>query len=298
MFRRLFSFVFFAPFFLNAQTAFIVGNDTICDNASKAIVKVDFTGNAPFTFSYSINGINQSSITTQNTSYLISTSIAGTYTLQNFNDAISVGTTSGSAIVTVLESPTAIIHLASDILSILYPIANFFSQSIGDIVSWEWSFGDNTPPNFSENPNHTYKDSLAIYQVSMIVFDNKGCVDTSFKHIQVADDFWVYIPNSFTPDKDGVNDKLCIEYHGIRENTFLFKVFNSQGNLMYQSTKPNELRCCIDISREECVKEGGWDGTYYKTSKKLPSDTYVYEIYFQDFEGWKHSEYGSIMLIR
>ena len=58
---------------------------------------------------------------------------------------------------------------------------------------------------------------------------------------------------------------------------------------MYQSTKPNELRCGI---------KGGWDGTYYKTSKKLPSDTYVYEIYFQDFEGWKHSKYGPIMLIR
>jgi len=290
MFIRLFSFIFFTPLFLNAQTAFIVGNDTICDNASKAIVRVDFTGSPPFTFSYSINGINQDLITTQNTSYLISTSIAGTYTLQNFNDVtMSAGTTSGSAIVTVLESPTAIIHLASDTLSILYPIANFFSQSIGNIVSWEWSFGDNTPPNFSENPTHAYKDSLAIYQVSMIVFDNKGCVDTSFKHIQIADDYWVYIPNSFTPDNDGVNDKLCIEYHGIRENTFLFKVFNSQGDLMYQSTKPNELRCGI---------KGGWDGTYYKASKKLPSDTYVYEIYFQDFEGWKYSEYGPIMLIR
>ena len=54
----------------------------------------------------------------------------------------------------------------------------------------------------------------------------------------VRDEFWIYIPNSFTPDDDMVNDKFCIEYSGIRENTFLFKVFNSQGDLMFQLTNP------------------------------------------------------------
>jgi len=44
--------------------------------------------------------------------------------------------------------------------------------------------------------------------------------------------------------------------------------------------------------------DGGWDGTHYKTKKALPSDTYIYEIYFQDFEGWKHKEYGTIVLVR
>ena len=34
--------------------------------------------------------------------------------------------------------------------------------------------------------------------------------------------------------------------------------------------------------------ENGWDGLHYKTGNKLPLGTYVYEIYFQDFEGWKH----------
>ena len=291
MFRVLFSFVLFAPLFLNAQTALIVGNDTICDNASKAIVTVDFTGNAPFTFSYSINGVNQSSITTQNTSYLISTPIAGVYTLQNFSDAISVGTISGSAIVTVLESPTAIIHLASDTLSVIYPIANFVSQSIGNIVSWDWNCGDNTSNINTEDASCSYSSTSAIYQTALIIQDINGCLDTAIRNVWVNEEYWMYIPTSFTPDKDVElnNEKFCIEYNGIRENTFLFKVYNAQGNLMYQSTKPNELKCSI---------KGGWDGTYYKTSKKLPSDTYVYEIYFQDFEGWKHSEYGSIMLIR
>jgi len=44
--------------------------------------------------------------------------------------------------------------------------------------------------------------------------------------------------------------------------------------------------------------EAGWDGKHYKAKNDLPSDTYIYEIYYQDFEGWKHNEYGSIILIR
>ena len=39
---------------MNAQTAFISGNDTICDNGDEATIKVDFTGVAPFTFIYSL----------------------------------------------------------------------------------------------------------------------------------------------------------------------------------------------------------------------------------------------------
>ena len=274
---------------MNAQTAFIAGNDTICDNASKSIIKVDFTGESPFKFSYSINGINQSSITTLNTTYLILTSIPGIYTLQSFNDIISVGTISGSAMVTVLESPTAIIHLDSDTLSVNYPVANFVSQSIGSIVSWDWNFGDNTSNMNTENVSHMYSDSSAIYQSTLIIQDINGCFDTAIRNVWVNEEYWLYIPTSFTPDNDKINDKFCIEYHAIRENTFLFKVYNAQGDLQYQSTNPSELKCS---------NGNGWDGKYFDDNRYLPLDTYAYEIYFQDFEGWKHQEYGTINLVR
>ena len=37
----------------------------------------------------------------------------------------------------------------------------------------------------------------------------------------------------------------------------------------------------------------GWDGKHYKTGKDLPFGTYIYEMYFQDFEGWKHQDVGT-----
>ena len=281
--------VLFLPLFVNAQTAFISGNDTICDNGGNATIKVDFTGVAPFTFMYSVNGNNTNSITTTINPYIINTKEEGTYTLVSYSDANGFGTVSSSGLVTVLESPTAVIHVASDTLPIIYTTVNFISQSIGNIISWQWDFGDNTSNISTEDAIHAYKDSAAIYQASLIVTDENGCLDTTIHNIWVRDEYWIYFPTAFTPDNDKINDKFCIEYNGIRENTFIFKVMDAQGDLMYQSISPSELRCSID---------SGWDGKQYKTKEDLPSDTYVYEVYFQDFEGWKHKEYGTIILVR
>ena len=277
------------PFVINAQTAVISGNDTICDNAQDgAEVSVSFNGISPFTFVHAINGVNQASITTTVNPHIITTFLPGTYTLTSFSDATSFGLVSGSGLVTVLASPTAIIHLQSDTLSIIYPVANFVSQSIGNIVSWSWNFGDNTTNASSQNSTHNYQDSSAIYSASLIVVDDQGCADTTTRTVWVRDEFWMYIPNSFTPDLDGINDNFCIEYNGIRENTFLFKVFNSQGDLMFESANPLELKCSLGF---------GWNGKSLENID-LPLDIYAYEIYFQDFEGWKHQEYGTVNLVR
>lgn len=279
------------PFVINGQTAFISGNDTICDNGDEASISVNFNGTAPFTFVYSINGNNMNSITTQNTPYYISTTLDGVYLLEQFNDAINFGSVSGSGLVVTLESPQAIIHLESDTLSILYSSANFVSKSVpvDGIISWQWDFGDNTANDFIPNPFHVYKDSSAIYQASLIVIDDNSCADTTTYNIWVRNKFWIYIPNSFSPDGDMINDKFCLEYNGIRHNTFFLKIFNIQGDLMFQSTSVLELKCSTG---------GGWNGKYFRNNIDLPSDTYAYEIYFQDFEGWKYQEYGTIDLIR
>jgi len=274
---------------MSAQTAFISGNDTICDNGPSAIIKIDFAGIPPFNFEFAINGITQPSITTTLNPYIINTKEEGTYTLVSVLDAIGYGSVSGQAFATIRQAPKAEFTTITDTLSILYPSVQLNDVSIGNIVAWTWDFGDNTANEFTVNPFHIYKDSIGVYQLSLIVFDDFGCSDTTSRQLWVADEYWMYIPNSFTPDLDGKNDKFCIEFNAIRNETFLFKVYNSQGDLMYQNSDPESLSC--NLNR-------GWDGSHYKTDSDLNPDTYVYEMYFQDFEGWKHKEFGFITLIR
>ena len=69
------------------------------------------------------------------------------------------------------------------------------------------------------------------------------------------------------------NVKFCISYHGIRENTFIFNVYNRSGDLVYSTDNIEELNCSSSI--------GGWNGKHQENSKKLSQDTYIYHIEHQ-----------------
>jgi len=276
--------------FLNA---FISGNDTLCDNTNMdAEVKVYFTGaTSPFTFVYAVNGISQPSITTIINPYIIHPHEEGIYTLTSFENGL--GVISGSAFVTFNQAPAALFTTATDTLSILFPSLQLNDKSIeGDtnISSWNWDFGDNTPLSTDTNPFHTYNDLVGIYQITLIVLDDFGCSDTTFRQVQITDEYWMYIPNSFTPDLDGINDVFCIQFHAVREETFYFNVYDRFSTLVYATSNITELECELSSN--------GWDGKHYKTGKYLPFGTYIYEMYFQDFEGRKHQDVGQLSIIR
>ena len=272
-------------------TSFISGNDTICSNTNdNAEIKIYFdAGVPPYTFTYSIDGINQNSVTTIDNPYTIFTNQQGNYLLTSFNDLNESGSMSGSAFVTVADPPRANFLTSEDTLSTLYTTVSFEDNSIGNIQSWNWDFGDKNYSN-SVNPVHTYTDSAGIVQVKLIVIDNNGCSDTTFKQIWIEDEFWIYLPNSFTPDNNGINDYFCLSYKGIIKETFIFNIFNRGSDLVYSTNNIDDLKCMSSGN--------GWDGLHYKTGNKLPLGVYVFEIYFQDFEGWKHRKTGTISLIR
>ena len=294
MFRIFLFLVVSFPFLLKSQDAFISGNDTICDNEGDAEIKISFNGTAPFEFEYAINGINQSSITTFINPYFIESSQEGTYSLVSYSADGSAGTVSGNARITVLKSPTAIISTITDTISILDPSLHFTSNSLGDINLQSWNYGYDALFDTIENPIHTFPlDSqglgiVATYTVSLIVLDDNNCNDTTSKTIFIENDYWIHLPNSFTPDNDNINDKFCIEYSGIRENTFSFYILNRNGDILFETNDSKSLKCS---------ENGGWDGIDNDGNDIIPGG-YVYELYFQEWDGWKNTKHGTINLIR
>ncbi len=107
------------------------------------------------------------------------------------------------------------------------------------------------------------------------------------KIITISNEYWIYIPNSFTPDLDGKNDRFCIQHNAIRENTFLFNVHNRYGELVYSTDKITDLDC-----------SNGWDGRSISSGELLPPGVYIYKIYYQDFQGWKYDDVSIITLVR
>lgn len=95
---------------LPAPTASLVSDTvTICEGASDTLT-INFTGTAPFTFIYRINGMNQAPITADSSPYILivspSTGIVD-YTLLSVNDSICPGAVSGIYRINVTPAPTA-----------------------------------------------------------------------------------------------------------------------------------------------------------------------------------------------
>tara|TARA_B110000003_G_C16621460_1_gene523320 strand:- start:527 stop:1726 length:1200 start_codon:yes stop_codon:yes gene_type:complete len=280
------------PFLRKGGSAFIYSNDTICRNTQDpAEVSVLFTGESPFTFVYSINGDPQLPITTTANPHIMQTKQEGYYSLVSFSDINGTGDVTGQGIVTVLDPPVADFITQPDTITILSPSTQCLDMSIGDVVSWGWSFGDG---NFSDsqNPYHTYADNTnSLYQIILVIEDASGCSDTAEKIITINDVVTMYVPNAFTPDNDNINDVFCLSYHGVREQSFYINVYDRFSNLVYTNTNIEELECGF-------LPQKGWDGTHYLTGNELPTGVYTYVVYYQDFEGWNRQKDGKISMIR
>jgi gliding motility-associated-like protein len=91
----------------------------------------------------------------------------------------------------------------------------------------------------------------------LTVTSDKGCVDTSSMFLKVL--FKPLIPNTFTPNGDGVNDRWDIMYLDSYPGAIV-EVYNTAGTLLFRSV--NYLT--------------PWDGTY--KGSRLPFGTYYYVV--------------------
>ena len=90
---------------------------------------------------------------------------------------------------------------------------------------------------------------------------------------------YLYVPNAFTPNGDGVND-IFQAFASYDVSAFSLKIFDRWGEKVYESNNYNQ----------------GWDGRYRGTA--LPAGVYVYELSIVSLIGNTASKKGSLTLIR
>lgn len=93
------------------------GSATICNGQSLPL-QVSFTGTSPYTFVYSINGVNQPPVNTPGPFFTINaapSSGVNTYELESVSDPGCSGTVSGSFVITVGAAPAAAISGAASV---------------------------------------------------------------------------------------------------------------------------------------------------------------------------------------
>ena len=180
-------------------------------------------------------------------------------------------------VVIVHGYPTAVFSQSSNEISVLNPGIAFFDESI-DATYWEWDFGDGTISN-EQNPVHEFADSGS-YTVRLIVHSDGGCPDTIYSTVRVEMEFIINVPNSFTPNGDGVNDGFIA--YGIGYTEYDMWILDRWGKKIYHSTDKNVA----------------WDGTYFGNGKQCQADVYEWVLDVVDFKGRKHRLIGHVTLWR
>ncbi|MES2565731.1 MAG: gliding motility-associated C-terminal domain-containing protein [Bacteroidota bacterium] len=185
----------------------------------------------------------------------------------------------------VYPQPTASFYADPLKVSILDPNFNFINTSQG-ATTYYWDFGDPAALNGSNtstvmNPSHGYS-YVGEYKVNLIAISPRGCRDIASQIVEVIPDFSVYIPNSFTPDENGLNDIFQPLGVGIDEENYRLDIFDRWGENIFTS---NNFR-------------KGWDGSVKGGSKPAPQGVYIYKLMVHDILGNKHPYVGHVTVIR
>jgi len=152
-------------------------------------------------------------------------------------------------------------------------------------VSYSWSPSQFLDNPMSAQPLGTFTDPGKYYYVLQGISDS-GCVATDTVLIQVLAHSTFAVPNAFTPDGDGINDKLIpIALEGALIKSF--SVYNKWGELVYS----NLSKSIVAVPQSSQI---AWDGTF--NGVRQPQGVYVWKIEYTDSNGIPRLQVGNVTL--
>ncbi len=193
-----------------------------------------------------------------------------------------------SVLITELVVSDLEVHLESQIdLDIgepyqLNPEINLPLSEISEIV-WKPAFG----LSCTDCLNPVVNSSLTT-RYELTINDFNGCTATSqiLVNINNGGKLPVYIPNVFSPNNDGMNDRLVIYGSEFIQNISSIKVFSRWGGLVFEATNfpPNDF-------------QAAWNGRS-PTGGFLPRDVYLVQLEVELLDGRREVVFGDVLLLR
>jgi gliding motility-associated-like protein len=154
----------------------------------------------------------------------------------------------------------------------------FQNLSINNVQNF-WYFSNGTT-SMEVHPRMIF-DEPGTYVACLLVKNALGCSDTLCKPIKIGcTDNAVFIPNSFTPNGDGLNDVFNMVALAQCLEKFELRVYDRWGEEIFHSDKPGE----------------SWDGTY--KGKAVSEDVYIYQLQYALLNKKSSVKTGHITVIK
>lgn len=173
----------------------------------------------------------------------------------------------------VVDNPTVAARYPDKTAVMNYP-EQLHARHIGASVLW-------TPPLSLDNP--TSYDPVFKGMASQLYLiqlrSTHGCLTVDTQYVKTRKHVEIFVPGSFTPDGNGLNDYLYPTLMGFTSVNY-FRVYNRWGKLLYQ----------VKGDRP------GWDGKI--NGKVQDTQTVVWMIEAIDMDGMVHQQQGTSVLLR
>jgi gliding motility-associated-like protein len=180
-------------------------------------------------------------------------------------------------LISVLPTPRAGFYLSEAQTEILDPEITIVSDALNaDTVWYEIPYFKSFygPDQIVLFPDTGY------FTVIQFVENSYGCRDTAQRIVYIRPSFRIFVPNTFTPNNDGINDILKVS--GLEINTLRFTIYDRWGQQIYQS---------FDL-------ENGWDGKSNTNNELIQNGVYYYQVELVDNSGLEHKLDGWVNLVR
>ncbi len=156
---------------------------------------------------------------------------------------------------------------------------------------WQWGNGQILQADEAEDlargreytPAYTLAGTYTIELKASRPFaanSTQGCFATASQQIQVNKKFILEIPNAFSPNQDGLNERFnIVTSDGV---AIQGTIYNRWGEIIYQW---------------DTTQEGqAWDGTYQ--GKPVPNGVYFYMLSLKELDKTAHYKQGTLHVVR
>lgn len=169
----------------------------------------------------------------------------------------------------VYDLPEANFIATPNPASMSSPLVYFNNISSLNSTSYFWEFGTGGSLGQSSQTDPTFTFPLSqpgTYSICLTAITDYACEHTICRTVTVNEEFFIYVPNSFTPNGDGINDEFFPVIEGFTPLSYKMMIFNRWGELISQS--------------ENIGKK--WNGIDSRNGSESKSDVYVWKIEVRD----------------